>query len=290
MAVVPDKIKLADGTEIVVKDHPEVEKLLKQAIQDARKEEKDKLYSQIATLESAKKTLENEKVTFGELTAKQKKDLEAVNEELATLKVEKKKLEEEGKKKPETEPEKGATTTTGLTKEDVMELLEGFSKKQADEFEKKINAVQGDLSNKKVSDYRKEEMAKYDGLLIEDFVPTNLNTPEEVDKAIETALLKSKKYLSKEYEIDGKKQKMTIEEYEELTKDKKEPGAGGQGGTSTYEPKEPAKKPDQGTGGDLTGKELLSKVEDMTDEEYAKYHSQILKEAKTLQYNGSAGE
>lgn len=289
MAVVPDKIKLADGTEIVVKDNPEVEKLIKQAIQDARKEEKDKLYSQIATLETAKKTLENEKVTFGELTAKQKKDLEAVNEELATLKAEKKKLEEEGKKKPETEPEKGGATTTGLTKEDVIELLEGFSKKQSDEFEKKLSAVQGDLSSKKVSDYREKAIAKYDGLLIEDFVPTNLNTPEEVDKAIETALLKSKKYLSKEYEIDGKKQKMTIEEYEELTKEK-ETGAGGQGGTTTYEPKEPAKKPDQGTGGDLTGKELLSKVEDMTDEEYAKYHSQILKEAKTLQYNGSAGE
>jgi hypothetical protein len=71
----------------------------------------------------------------------------------------------------------------------------------------------------------------------------------------------------------------------EAKKDKGDKGSGGGDGSggSGEGKKNPPAKPDGGSG-DLTGKELLSKIEDMTDEEYAKHADAILKEVKSVKY------
>jgi hypothetical protein len=138
-----------------------------------------------------------------------------------------------------------------------------------------------------VADYKKEQLAKYKDVIIEDFVPENLDSEEAVNKAIEKALEKSKQYIRKEVDVDGTKKSLTLSEIEELeaNKDKGGKGSGGDYGSggSGEGKKNPPAKPDGGSG-DLTGKELLSKIEDMTDEEYAKHAEAILKEVKSVKY------
>lgn len=286
---IPEKIKLADGTEISVKENPELYSAFQATMQSARKEEKDKLYNTIASLEASKKVLEDEKKQNGELTKSQKEELDRIKEELGVAKADKKKLEEEiagkgqeGGKSKDQKKESGEDDVK-MSKDEVTKLIQDALAEQKKESDKKIAELSSKLSNKTVGDYRKEQLQKYAGEIIEDLVPENLQTEEEVNSAISKALETSKRYISKEYEVDGKKQRMTVAEYEAL-----KPNEGGEGKqdppkTPTYDPKTPPTPPPAG-GGNVDGKELLSRVEEMTDEEYAKHHDQIMREARSLKY------
>lgn len=296
---IPEKIKLGDK-EYVVKDHPELLELL----QKARKEEKDKLYSQISTLQASVKVLEDEKKSNGELSATKEKELKKLQDELAVVKAEKEKLEgassggsgadpDEDDDEDDDDPKKKGkksrkSSEPSFTKKELQDMLKDALAEQQKAFDEKLAKVQGVLTQKTVSDYRKEQLAKHKGLLIEQLVPDNLDSVEAVNKAIKDALETSKSYISNEYEIDGKKQKMTIAEYEEYEAKQKDAGAGEQGGTGgqgtgNYTPPTPPQKPDGGSG-DLSGKELLSKIDEMSDEEYAKHHKQLLKEVQSVKY------
>lgn len=279
---IPEKIKLGDK-EYVLKDHPE----LMTIVQEARKEEKTKLYAEKASLEAKIKTLEDEQKAKGDLSATKEKELNELREELGAVKSEKENLEleikeaEKGKKKPEPKKEE---KSEGLTKEDVQELLKNALAEQAKTHKEEIEKVQGGLTAKEVSDYRKEQLAKHDGIIIAKLVPEGLDSKEAVNKAIEEALAESKQYITNEYEVEeGKKQRMTIVEWEEHQKtieaeeEKKK-------GTGTYTPPQHPDKPDGGGGGDLTGKELLSKLGEMSDAEYEKHREQIMKEVKAVKY------
>lgn len=282
---IPEKVKLADGSEIVVKDNPALLQSITDAIQNARKEEKDKLYSTISSLESQKKVLEDEKKQNGELTKAQKEELDKVKGDLAVAKAEKEKLEKEGGKESAADEGKNKKEATksenALSKDDITEMVKSLLTEQMADFKKGLGDVKTDLNAKEVSDYRKEQLEKYKDVIIEDFVPESMNSKEDVNKAIENAISKSKPYLIKDYEVDGKTQRMSIAEYEALEKP-----AEGEGKTKTYEPKNPPTPPEGGSG-DVTGKELLSRVEDMTDEEYAKHADQILREVKSVKYQDS---
>lgn len=293
---IPEKIKLGDK-EFVVKDHPELLELL----QKARKEEKDKLYSQISSFETKIKVLEDEKKTNGELSVAKEEKLKALQDELAVAKAEKEKLEKtkgggKGKPDPDDDDEedddepkgkksKSKAVANGISKEDMADMLKTALEEQQKVFDKRLEEVKGGLNKKTVGDYRKEQLAKYKGFIIEDLVREDLDSEEAVNKAIEQALEKSKPYIQKEYEVDGKKQRMTIAEYEEYEKSQKEKGNDGKG-TGNYTPPTPPDRPDGGSG-NLTGKELLSRIEDMSDEEYAKHADQILKEVKSVKYQDS---
>ena len=288
---VPEKIVI-DGKEYSVKDNPEILEL----VQEVRKEEKDKLYSKISTTEAKIKVLEDEKKSTGDLSAKKDEELQKLKDDLAVTKKEKSDLEAEikkGKKADDDDDDddddkkKGKKQPSGLSKDDVASIVADALAKQQEGFDKKLEEVKGSLGKKTVADYKKEQLAKYKDVIIEDFVPENLNSEEEVNKAIQTALEKSKQYIRKEVDVDGTKKSLTLSEIEELeaNKDKGGKGSGGDGGSggSGEGKKNPPAKPDGGSG-DLTGKELLSKIEDMTDEEYAKHADAILKEVKSVKY------
>lgn len=290
---VPEKITI-DGKEYTIAEAKELLDL----VAEVRKDEKDKLYSKISGLEAKVKTLENEKKQEGDLSTTKEAELKKLQDELAVAKSKVEELVAEskkagegkgkgGKKKPEDGDGDGKDsepTASGLTAEQVQKMLDdALAKKDADH-KRELDEVKKGLNTKNVSDYRKEQLAKYKGTLIEDFVREDLNTQEEVDKAIADAIQKSKPYIRKEYELaDGKKQNMSIaeyEEYEEKNRSSKGNNGEGSGGTPTYTP--PA-KPDGGSG-DLTGKELLKDIENMSQEEYDKNYDKILKEAATVKY------
>ena len=292
---VPEKIKLGDK-DYILKDHPELLEL----VQEARKDEKDKLYSRISTLEASEKVLKDKEKAGLELTTKQEADLKKIQDELAVSKAELEKVSKNKSKAgddddEEDEDEDGggkgkkgkSTKAKGLTLEEVKAAMAEILAAKDKEFDQKLNEVKTGLSKKNVGDYRKEQLAKHKGLIIEDLVPEDLESEEAVNKAIEKALKTSKGFISKEFDVDGKKQRMTLAEYEELA-GKKEgaAGAGGSGeGTPSYTPREGAPKP--GTpSGDVTGKELIKDVANMSEEEYAKHRKELLKEAKTLKYTG----
>ena len=285
---IPEKIKLGD-VEYTVKDHPELLEML----QNARKEEKDKLYSQLSTLETKVKTLEDADKSKAGLTKTQEEELKKLKDELAVVKAEKEKLEkagesdEEAKRKAE-EAAKANGEKDQFTKAEMKEMVKEAMAEQKKSFDEELAKVRGEVSTKDVSDYRKEMIAKYDGVLIEKFVPTNLSSKEEVTKAINQALIDSKPYIRKEYEIDGKKQEMSISEFEQHETESKAAAeaaaaAGGQGGTPPYNPQNPPGKP-AGGNSDVTGKQLLEKVDSMSDEEYEKNRDAIMKELESVEY------
>lgn len=290
---VPEKIVI-DGKEYSVKDNPELLAL----VQEVRKEEKDKLYSTISSKEAQIKVLEDEKKKTGELSAQKEEELKKAKDELAVAKADKEKLEEEMKKgkkggaddddddDDDNKGKKGKKPQSGLSKEEVAQMIADAVKQEREAGDRKVEEVKKSLEGKKVGDYRKEQLAKYKDVIIEDFVPENLDSEEAVNKAIQTAIEKSKNYIRKEYEVEGTKKQLTLAEIEELeakAKDKKDPDDGGGSGSGGSGKQKAPDKPDGGSG-DLTGKELLSRIEDMSDEEYAKHADAILKEVKSVKY------
>ena len=286
---IPEVIKIG-GTEYSVKDTPELLEL----IQVARKEEKDKLYSQIQALESAKRTLEDEQKKQGKLSTDKEEELKKIKDELETAKSDKVRLEEELNeyKKPEgkkdgSNTKKDDAVKETLTKEEVIALVKEAVASTTKDVDDKVGEVKKELTKKEIADYRKELLEQNKGLLIEGLVPTNLETKEEVNKAIQDALAESRNYITKEYEVDGKKQRMTIAEYEEYAeKVKKDDEEKQKNRTDMYRASGLPDRPD-GASGDLTGKDLLSRLDSMTDEEYAKHADQILREARSLKYDGA---
>lgn len=286
---IPEVIKIGD-TEYSVKDTPELLEL----IQVARKEEKDKLYSQIQSLESAKRTLEDEQKKQGKLSTDKEEELKKIKDELETAKSDKVRLEEELNeyKKPEGKKDSSNTKKDDavkdtLTKEEVIALVKEAVASTTKDVEDKVGEFKKELTKKEIADYRKELLEQNKGLLIEGLVPTNLETKEEVDKAIQDALAESRNYITKEYEVEGKKQRMTIAEYEEYAeKSKKDDEEKQKNRTDMYRASGLPDRPD-GASGDLTGKDLLSRLDSMTDEEYAKHADQILREARSLKYDGA---
>lgn len=279
---IPDVIKIGD-TEFSVKDTP----ALLELIQTARKEEKDKLYAQIQSLESAKRVLEDEKKISGKLTAEKEEQLVALKTELDTAKGDKVKLEAElkefetGKGKGKKEEEMKEM----LTKDEVKAMVAEMLKETAKEVSGKVEEVKKDLTTKEVADFRKELLEKNKGLLIEKLVPENLDTKEAVTKAVDEALAESKNYIIKEYEVGGKKQKMTLAEYEAFEQEAKEKEEAEKAArTPQYAPGAQFPNPPAGFSGDLTDKDLLSKLDSMSDAEYAKHADEILREARSLKY------
>lgn len=286
---IPEVIKIG-GTEYSVKDTPELLEL----IQVARKEEKDKLYSQIQSLESAKRTLEDEQKKQGKLSTDKEEELKKIKDELETAKSDKVRLEEELNEYKKPEGKQGSSNTKKddavketLTKEEVIALVKEAVASTTKDVDDKVGEVKKELTKKEIADYRRELLEQNKGLLIEGLVPTNLETKEDVNKAIQDALAESRNYITKEYEVDGKKQRMTIAEYEEYAeKVKKDDEEKQKNRTDMYRASGLPDRPD-GASGDLTGKDLLSRLDSMTDEEYAKHADQILREARSLKYDGA---
>lgn len=294
---IPEKIKIGDK-EYVVKDTPEI----LEAIQEARKEEKTKLYSQIQSLEAQKKVLEDKEATNGTLTKTQEAELNKLREELGGVKAAAKAAEEalkeatEAKKKAEEGGEekgdKTKKTVAGMSEEQVKKLLEEQQKAFEKTLAEKLSAVNSSMTQKDVEQYRKEQIEANKDSLIARFVPANLKTKEEVNQAIAEAITDSKPFLRKEYEHDGKKGQYSLAEIEELEKAKAAAAAQQaqqQQPTGTWTPGAAPAKPDAGPS-DLTGKKLLENVANMSPEEYNKHRDAILREAKGVAYSGSNAE
>lgn len=278
---VSDKFKLKDGTEIVVSEHPELVAIL----EAARKQEKDKLYSEKATLDAKVKELETKLKDEGSLTAAAKKELEDSKKALGVVEADlaKNKAELENLKKAAPKPKKKKgdddedDDEPTLTAKQLSEAIDQALTKQNAEFEKKFAALKGEVSGIELEEYRKEVLKKNEGVLIPEFLTGS--TKAELDKNLTEALEKSKKYLTtKVKDKDGKEITVNLIEAERLRKEEEEAQArlveeqrnnGGGGGS----PKPPHKEdtPDPKT--------LIKDVSKMSPEEYKKHRSEILKEA-----------
>lgn len=288
---IPTTIKI-DGKELQVKDVPELLEL----IEAVRGEEKDKLYGEISKLEANVKVLEDK----GKLTEEEAKELKELRKTVARKEVELEQKEselEEAKKaqkstkkvtdKAGEEGDEGTDKIMAGLKSFLTEQLAGVNKQLADfkgEFDKKIGEVSGGLKTKTVADYRKEQLAKYADVIVDDLVPENLESEADVNKAIERALERSQDLIYKE--VDGKR--LSLREIAVAEKTKKEEAAKG-GGTYTP-PGEPPKPPGKDGEGDLTGKALLKDVSKMSPEEYRKHREALIKEAKQVKYTGEVEE
>ena len=288
---IPTSIKI-DGKELQVKDVPELLEL----IETVRAEEKDKLYGEIAKLESSVKTLED-KGKLTEAEAQELKDLrkavarkEVELEQKETELEEAKKAQKTTKKVTDNPGEEGDDKTDKIMaglKTFLTEQLAGVNKAVGDlkaDVEKKIGEVSGGLKTKTVTDYRKEQLARYKDVIVDDLVPENLESEADVNKAIEKALERSQDLIYRE--VDGKR--LSLREIADAEKTKKAEEAKG-GGTYTP-PGEPPKPPGKDGEGDLTGKALLKDVSKMSPDEYKKHREALIREAKQVKYTGEVEE
>lgn len=283
---IPKTIKIGE-TEFVVADHPELLSL----VESGRKDEKNKLYSSIKTLEARINVLKGESDAKGADAEKNKKELEKLQGELktATDKV----AELEGAD-PKPDPNKDKDPkkeekATGMTPEEVQAIVDKALETQAKKHEEEINEVKGGLNTKNVEDYRKEKLKEYDGLIIPALVSEGMKSTEDVDKAIEKALETSKGYIRKEYKNDkGEAEQLTLAEIEAREKAKKDAeggaGAGGQGGTQTYQPSGAGGAPPvpPAGGGDVSGKDLLGKIGGMSLKEFEKNRDSMRQEVRKI--------
>lgn len=276
---IPKTVKIGE-VEYVIADHPELAAL----IQAGRKDEKDKLYATIKDNEAKIKVLEDEKKSLGTLSQADKDALKKAQDELAVAKADLEKVQKDDDKKDGKDKDK--KPETGLTAEQVQKMVADALKTQAEAHQTQLEAVQGNLTKKEVSDYREKMLAENKGLLIEGLVPTTLGSKEEVNKAIADALVASKDYIRKEYEVeDGKKEQLTLAEIEKLEAKKAEtppPPAGG--GTWTPNPNGGTPPPPPTGGGDLTGKELVKNLKNMSQDEFNKNRDAIKQEILKVGY------
>ena len=281
---IPEEIEI-DGKKVKIKDS----KVLTDLLEQVRKQEKNKLYSNISTLEAEIKVLEKNAA----LTDAEKEELKTAKEDLVTLKNDKKILDEklkeleESRKKTkdvdEEEQEKGKKAK-GLSAEDVKALIQESLKESMAGITKTIQdsvgEVKGDLTKKKTNDYRKELLEKHGSVLIPDLLKGD--SPEELDKNLVKALETSKQYITVEHE--GKK--VTLAEREKLIADEVEKAKKSKEDEEEEESKKNKNrfnKPDTGKNA-FADKDLIEHVGEMTDEEYAKNREAILREVKQLKY------
>ena len=269
-----------NGQDLVVADHPELLAL----VQSGRKDEKDKLYSTIQTLEANINVLKDENKESGKTSQKDKDELKKLQDELAVAKTDLAKLKKDDPEPPVKKPKEGeADKTGGLTADEVEAIVQKALTAQARTYEEKIEKVQGGLTEKNVSDYRKEVLEKNKGVIIDALVPEGLKSVEEVNKAVEKALETSKQYIRKDYTgEDGKKEELTLAEIEarELSKKDATPPAGT---PPTYVPAGTPPPPPAG-GGDLTGKALIKDLGSMSQADFNKNREAIKQEIRKVSY------
>lgn len=274
---IPKTIKLGE-VEYVLADHP----ALMELVQSGRKDEKDKLYSTISGLEASIKVLKDENKATGDLSQKDKDALKALQDELAVTKSDLEKAKKGDAGDDPDDKSKGGKPT-GITAEQVQKIVEDSLKKQAEQFEKTLGGVRGDLDKKNVEDYRKEILEKNKGVIIEALLPEGLKSVEEVNKHLEKALETSKQYIRKEYKgTDGKSENLTLAEIEARELASKAPAP-----QPTYVPPAGGGYPPQPpTGsGDVSGKELIGKVKEMSPAEFAKHRETLRQEVRKIGYS-----
>lgn len=260
---IPRTIKIGD-VEYNVADHPELLSL----VESARKEEKDKLYGSINSMKA-----EIDKFKAG-ATEAEKKDteykekLKKMQEDLTAKTDELKKFEGiDPNKKPETPPK-----DKGEVSEEVKKLQEQLAKTEK-EANERIAKIEREAQAKSLADYRKAKLVEHAGKIIDDFVPDNLTTTEDIDKYVTDALDKSKKYIREEYtKADGTKVNATLEEIQGWEEEKKKnPPTPPTAGTPTYVP--PVVPPTGG--GQANPEELMKDIKGMSPEQFAKNRDQL---------------
>lgn len=218
----PEKIKLG-GQEYVLKDNPELLNL----VQEARKEEKDKLHGEIKLLKG--------KISKGGVDAEQMETLKTqlaeaeeakkvANEELVGLKAVQKKLEEEKNKGGDAggdggdDPDKGKKKT--MTSHDFELKLSEFGKSMTDQFGKvledrfkKYDESIGNLTKQNsqmtVEAHKQKLLADNEGLIIPDLLTGG--TIDELNTSLVKALETSKKYITAQ---DNEGNRKTLAEIE----------------------------------------------------------------------------
>ena len=266
---------IIDGKEVIVKDNPELMKL----IGEARKEEKDKLQSDILVLKTrlSKKEADDGagNVEAGELK-KKIEELEGskktVEEQLILIKADQKKAEkkDDGNKK-KTDDDVGTKETVKLS--DVEKLL-AEQKKQFDEvrvadkkdFEERYNSLSTAQKKTDFATYKKEVIKKHSDVLISEFLDV-ATTKEELDKKLPEALKLSKQYIFKK--VDGKRLSLSEIEEADDTKTEGDNGKKDRDKKVIYvqAPVPPDSKPDV---------KHLDNIEDMSQEDYNNNSTTIL--------------
>lgn len=280
-ATLPDTFKIGDK-EYKLSDSPEILAI----IETVRTQEKNKLYSQIATKEAEVTDLANKlKAETGDKTVAANK-LKEVEDALAVAKAEKVKidadlqaLKEAGEKAEKDKDKKDPANS--LTADAVAKIVADALAKQKQEFDQVISGLQTTVTTKSVEDYKKELLAKHKGLIIPNLITGN--SIAELDASVVSALETSKDYITVEHGKD--KKRLTLRERDLAIEEerKAEELLKGSGGNPAGTPPKGANPPEKGNP-DLTGANLIKNIKDMSPEEYAKHRSEILKEAKNLQY------
>lgn len=284
------RVVTIDGKEVDLSTLPEFTAIL----EEVRKEEKDKLYTRIASLETQIKVLDDEKKSSGSLTKTQEDELKKLREELGAVKAEKDKIAAEknsgkGDEGKEGKQGKEGDKNNGLSEEALAALLTKTLEKelaplreQNKALTEKLQEVQSNVTRKTVDEYRREQVEKYKGQLIPELVPTGLSTQEEVNAAVKAALETSKSYLMREVDDEGGKKKMvSLAEYEAIQEKARKDAEFKQN------PPTPPAKPEGDKAGDLGGKPLLDKVGELSEAEYEKHREQILREAAQVPYDAA---
>jgi hypothetical protein len=271
----PKTIKLGD-TEYTLADHPELTSL----VEEVRKEEKNKLYSEKTKLEKKIEEL-NEKATAAEGLSKTEKveldkakadltkkeaDLVEANKNLEAAKAANKKATE-GDDKP-------------LTKKELAEAVAAIVNPMKEEYEKKLKELGGEVEGKIVSDYKAKLLEDNKGQIIPEMLTGN--TVAELNESLKKAKEVSKSYLTTEVTAkDGKKSTVTLVEAERLKAEEtaavEELKNRGTGATA-------AAAPDKKAGADGSGDISLKDVKDMSAEEYKEHRKEIMKKAQTVKY------
>lgn len=274
---IPKTIKVGEQ-EITVADHPELLAL----VEAGRKSEKDKLYSQIGTLNAEIQTLKDSNKSNKEMSEADKKELKKLQDQLAVANAEVEKLKPSGApSNPPAGKKDGEDEPKGLTQAEVDKQVKEALALQKKDFDDKFAELIGNFTKKTVADYRKEQLKKYDGLIIEALVPEDLKTEEEVNASVQKAMETSKQYIRKDYkDAEGKVSQKTLAEIEEL--EKPTPPAGTPPASSYVPPAGSPPPPPPSGGGSLDGKALVKNLKDMSQSEFEKNREALQQEIRKI--------
>jgi len=272
---IPKSIKIGDQ-EFLLSEHPE----LMQLVQAGRTDEKAKLYTTITGLEASIKVLNDEKKTSGDLSVADKLALKTAQDNLAIAVADLAKVKVDEKTTEPKDPKDAGKT--GLSADDVQKIVADALAKQAGVNETELNKIKGTLTQKDVDDYRKEVLEKNNGFIIAGLIPEGLKSKEEINLAVERALKTSKDYIRQDYKTaDGKSENLTLAEIEvrELAKEALPPNPP----AGIYVPASGVPPPPNGNG-DLTGKELVKNLSNMSQNDFNKNHEALRQEISKVGY------
>ena len=273
---IPKTVKIGE-VEYSVAEHPELLAL----VEAGRTEEKTKLYARIEKAENEVKSLTDEKAKSGEITVKQKADLDKALQELEEAKT---KLSEFIKKE-------GEEPSNVMTPEEIKKMVADAVAGNNKESETKIAELQEQLKQRDLASYRERKLAEVKDIVIPDFVPTSLTSNEDIDKAIEEAKAKSANYLTQDFKFeDGTSKRLTLHEIANLTDEEKKgsgtppPATPPTTPTSTTPPVETPPTPPAGGGNPPS---LMDSLKDMSDADYEKNRDAIKQEVMKLGVNNA---